>query len=260
MTALRFLLVASAAGFALTPAVRAADEAKPGGECILNAFATKLGLDADQKTRIQRIHTDFEQRAAPVCQQIMKLHVDHTQAVLQILSPEQKLQLPVVMKEERHKMLDQAATKLELTEDQKKQAVKICDETAAKFKSFAESEDGKRPEKFQAFKNERLEAFCAILTDDQRVKLPALLQEEMQAGRTPSAKSEIRKAMADKLGLDADQQQRLDKASDEFAGKIDEQKATIRKMCKEKRDSIEKVLKEDQKLKFRQFVRASGDE
>jgi Spy/CpxP family protein refolding chaperone len=260
MNCLRTLFVAGIATAVLVPSggTAVADDAKQ-GECILNAFATKLGLNEDQKTQLRRIHDDFEKRAEPTCRQIMKLHVDHHHAVLQILSPEQKQQLPDVMKAERDRMLDAVAKKFELTEEQKKQAAKLCDETAAKFKTLAEGDDPKRPEAFKAFKNERFEAFCAILTDDQRVKLPALIQEEMQNGRTPGSKSDLRNAMVEKLKLDAEQQQRLDKTCDEFAGKIDEQKATIRKMCKEKNETVAKVLTEEQKVKFEQYVKAAGD-
>ena len=121
-------------------------------------------------------------------------------------------------------------------------------------------EEGKRSEKFQAVKNEQFEAFCGILTDDQRVKLPALIQEEMQSGRTPTVKSEIRNAIAEKLKLTEDQKTRLAKVCEDFATKIDDQKTLMRDVCKQKQVATEKILTEDQKVKFQQYMKATGDQ
>jgi len=260
MFRLRVPLVALLVTGALATAARVvADDAKPKSQCILNAFAAKLDLTADQKQDIQKAQAEFEQKSAPVCERMWKLHCDHHQAVLEILSPEQKKELPGVIKAERNKMLEHFATKLSLTEDQKKQAGTLCDEYAAKYQDLAGQDEGKRAGKFQTLKSEQFEAFCGILTDDQRVKLPALIQEELQAGRTPSSKSEIRNTMAEKLSLNEDQKQRLDKVCDEFAAKIDEQKTQIRALCKDKHAAMEKVLSDAQKVKFQEYVKSTGD-
>lgn len=261
MPCFRLALVALLASATLTAGSRlAADDAKPKGNCIIDAFASKLGITPEQKTEIQKVYADSEQKTAPVCERIWKLHGEHNQAVLQILTPDQKADLPAVMKAERAKMLKHFATKLELTEDQKKQVMKICDESAVKFEQLADVVEGKRSEKFQALKKEQFEAFCQILSDDQRVKLPALIQEEMQSGRTPSTKSELRHAIAEKLKLTEDQKTRLDKVCDDFATKIDEQKTQMRAVCKEKQAATEKILTEEQKVKFLQYMKATGDQ
>ena len=261
MSCFRLALVALLASATLTAASRlVADDAKPKGNCIIDAFAAKLGITPEQKVEIQKVYADSEQKAAPVCERLWKLHAEHHQAVLQILSEEQKAELPALMKAERVKMIEHFATKLDLTEDQKKQALKVCEETTAKFKQLADVEEGKRSERFQAVKNEQFEAFCQILTDDQRVQLPALIREEMQSGRTPTAKSELRNAIAEKLKLSDDQKTRLDKVCDDFATKIDEQKTQIRQVCKDKQAATEKILTEEQKVKYQKYMKASGDQ
>lgn len=260
MSCFRFAIASLFASVIMTPTVAfTADDAKPKAQCILNAFAAKLGLTAEQKVDIEKAQADFEKKSAPVCETMFKLHIEHHQAVLQTLSPEQKAELPAIMKAEREKMLQHFATKLELTEEQKKKAQNLCDVYTAKYKELAEQEESKRAGQFQIVKNQQFEAFCEILTDDQRVKLPALIQEEMQAGRTPSAKSEFRKAMNDKLNLTDTQKEQLDKVCDEFAKKIDDQKALIRGLCKEKHIAMEKVLTDTQKVKFQEYVKTAAD-
>jgi len=260
MSCFRLAVVALLATATLTAGRLAADDAKAKGNCIINAFATKLGMTPEQKTEIQKVHAMTEQKAAPICEQIFKLHSEHQQAVLQILSPEQKAELPAVMKAEKMKMLQGVAMKLELTEDQKKQAMKLCDEASAKFEELAKMEEGKRSERFQTLKNEQFEAFCQILTDDQRVKLPVLIHEEMQSGRTPTAKSDIRNAIVEKLKLTEDQTTRLDKVCTDFATKIDEQKMAVRTIFKDKQTAMEKILTDEQKVKFQQIVKSTGDQ
>lgn len=261
MSCFRLTIVALLATASLPAAGRlAADVNKPKGNCIVDAFAAKLGMTPEQKQELQKVSADSEQKAAPVCERIWKLHCEHHQAVLQILSPDQKAELPAVMKAEKAKMQKHFATKLELSEEQKKQAAKICDESTAKFEQLADVEESKRSEKFQAVKNEQFEAFCQILTEDQRVKLPALMQEEMQSGRTPSAKSEIRNAIVEKLKLTDDQATRLDKVCTDFATKIDEQKTQMRQVCKDKQVAMEKILTDEQKVKFQQIMKSTGDQ
>jgi len=236
----------------------AADEAKK-GQCVQNAFATKLGFTPEQKEQVAKICDESEQKFAPVCEKLWTLHCQHGQAVLQILTEEQRGKLPEVMKGERKKMLDQFATKLEFNDAQKKEAERICNDYAPKYQQLADQNDSKKGEKFQELKFAQLEEFCKILTDDQRVKLPMLIREEMQDGRTPSAKSEYRNNIAEQLGLNDDQKTRLDKVCDEFAPKIDEQKTQIRQLFKDKHAAISKILTEQQRTKFEEFVKADQE-
>src|SRR5579871_3102304 len=97
---------------ALTGLGRTGDD--PKNNCILNAFAARLGLTPAQKEQATKIHADFEQKAAPVCEKIWTLHCDHMQAVKQILTPEQRKAVPEVMNIERGKMLQTISTKLGL--------------------------------------------------------------------------------------------------------------------------------------------------
>jgi hypothetical protein len=39
-----------------------ADEAKPKGNCIVDAFATNLGITPEQKLEIQKVYADSEQK------------------------------------------------------------------------------------------------------------------------------------------------------------------------------------------------------
>lgn len=248
-------LIAVAFAFTTGAAIGAEEDR---GDSVLNAFATRLAFTPEQKEQAGKIHADFEQKSAPICEQMWKLHCEHHKAVLQILSAEQIAKLPDAMKEFKAKMFQEVATKLELNASQKTEAEKVCTEYGAKFQALGDGEDANKSEKFQELKRAQWQAFSRILTDDQRVKLPALIQEELQSGKTPTAKSEYRNTMAEKLSLTADQKTRLDKVCDEFAPKIDEQKAKFLTMCKEKQSAVEKILTETQRTKFLEYVKADA--
>lgn len=254
----RYSILALVAALFSVAAAQAADDAAGKNHCVLDAFAKKLEFTPEQKTQVAAIHEDAEKKLAPLCESIWLLHWTHHQNVLQILSAEQRNELPNIVKAERTRMLKQFSDKLALTDDQKAAVEKMCNEYGPKFQQL-DPKDPKVSEKFQSLKSEHFEAFCRILTDDQRVKLPALIQEELQAGRTPSSKSELRNAMVEKLGLTDDQKQRLDKVCDEYATKIEEQKTRIRDLCKEKQAAIEKVLTEPQRTRFRDYVKATNE-
>jgi len=247
-----------ALAFAFTGAAWAADDTKTRGQCVQNAFAAKLGFTPEQKEQVAKICSDYEQKAAPVYEKTWVLQNDHRHAVLQILSTEQRAKLPEVMKAEGAKILDHFTAKLQLTDAQRKEMERICTEYGPKYEQLADSKDSRKSEKFQELKTAHFEEMCKVLTDDQRVKLPALIQEEMLA-RTPSSKSEIRNAIVDRLGLDPEQKTRLDKVCDEFGTKIDEQKTQIRRICKDKHAAISKVLTEEQRVKFEEYVKVDSE-
>jgi hypothetical protein len=235
----------------------AREDANSKTNCFLNAFASRLGLTPAQKEQAAKIHSEFEQKAAPVCEKIWMIYCDHRQAVLQILSAEQRRELPQVVKSEQAKMLQTLSTKLGLNDQQMKEAEKICHENTEKIQELADHRDAKSSEKFLELKRANLEAFCKILTDDQRIKLPALVQEELVSGRTPSVKSEIHNMMVEKLKLNTDQTQRLDKVCEDFSAKMDREKEQLHQLWKEKIAAVEKILTPDQRKKFQDLVKAS---
>jgi hypothetical protein len=238
----------------------AADDSKTRNECMLNAFATKLSLNAEQKEQFAKICSESEVKAAPVCEKMWKIHCEHHEAMLQILSTEQRAKLPEVIKAERAKVLDNFTKKLELTAEQRKQAETICTDYEAKYPKHSDRNDPAKVKQYHELKAAQFEEFCKILTDDQRVKLPVLILEELQNGRTMTSKSEIRASLDEKLGLDAEQKTRCDKVCDLYAPKIDEQKAQMLQICKDTQAAIEKVLNETQRTKFQEFVKAGTDQ
>jgi hypothetical protein len=236
---------------------RAAEDPKDKNQCVLNAFAVHLGFTPTQKEQAAKIHSEFEQKAAPLCERIWTLYDEHRQAVMQILTPEQRKELPQVIKAVRLKMLETFSTKLGLNDRQKKQAEQICNEYAEKFQQLADHKDAKSSEKFVELKQANLEAFCHVLTDQQRVKLPALIQEELVSGPTPTAKSDMRTMVVEKLKLNTDQTRRLDKVCEDFSAKIDKEKGHLHQLWKEMTGSMEKVLTADQRKKFEELVKST---
>jgi Spy/CpxP family protein refolding chaperone len=63
----------------------------------------------------------------------------------------------------------------------------------------------------QALFREEMMAFARVLTPDQLVKLPAVLREELQQWRTPTAWREHLNAIAEELGLTREQKEQIKK-------------------------------------------------
>jgi Spy/CpxP family protein refolding chaperone len=244
---------------ALTASVAWAADDKAPGQCMRNAFAAKLSLNDEQKEQFAKICSESEAKAAPVCEKMWKIHCEHQEAMLQILSTGQRDKLPEVMNTERAKVLDHAAKKLELTAEQRKQAEKICTDYEAKYPKHGDRNDPAKVKQYHELKAAQFEEFCKILTDDQRVKLPVMILEELQNGRTMTAKSEFRASLDEKLGLDAEQKTRCDKVCDLYAPKIDEQKAQLLQICKDSQAAVDKILNDAQRTKFQEFVKAATD-
>lgn len=234
----------------------AAEDTKTRGQCVQNAIAARLEFTPEQKEQAAKICSEYEGKSAPVCEKLWTLQNNHRHAVLQILSTEQRAKLPEIVKAEGEKILDSFTTKLQLTDAQRKELEKICTEYGPKYEELADSKDTRKSEKFQDLRAAHFEAMCKVLNDDQRVKLPVLIQEEIQA-RTPSSKSDIRNAIVDRLGLDADQKARLDKVCDDFGPKIEEQKVQLWQLCKDKHAAISKILTEAQRVKFEEYAKVA---
>jgi Spy/CpxP family protein refolding chaperone len=225
--------------------------------CVLDAMAERLGITPAQKEQLDKIHSDFEQKAKPIYKQMWAQFREHKQAVNQILTADQRKELPQVMKSARLKMLESFETKLGLNEQQKKDAARICNDYTDKFNDLGDKSDDQAFEKFLALKQENMEAFCQILTPEQRVKLPGLIQEEFASGEASTSKNEFRNLLGEKLNLSTDQKQQFEKICNDFTSKIDKQKEQLQTLWQQKIAAVEKVLTADQQKKFRELIKTT---
>lgn len=64
----------------------------------LKAFADKLGLSAEQKEQVQKVHNEYEQKIEKLAEQLKQLHKDEHAAVEKVLTEEQRTKLRELLK------------------------------------------------------------------------------------------------------------------------------------------------------------------
>jgi Spy/CpxP family protein refolding chaperone len=238
-----------------------ADEAasKAKEHCILNAIAKKLGLSDQQRDQFRKIHDEFEAKAQPIQNELWKLRHEQHQAMKQVLTEQQRAELPNVIKMEMGNKLREIGDKLALTDDQRKQAEQLFNEYCTKFQDLDKEQGANVQGQFRALKHAEFEAFCGLLTDEQRVKLPGVLKEEMALWRSEDAQAKMRNEIAEKLNLTADQREKIEKICTEAGPKIEKQKTDLRQNWKDAHAAVAKVLTEEQRTKFLELTKEGGN-
>jgi hypothetical protein len=229
------------------------------GHCVLNALAQKLGLSDEQIKQVRHLHDAYDKKSEPLREEISKLRHEQHQAIKEVLTEQQRAEMPTVMHAEVKKALQEVASKLGLSEEQQQKAQKIAKEYQAKCDEVMKE---KTPDhaRMHALKIEGFEAFCGVLTDEQRVKLPGVLKEEMEIWHTPNAQGNLRSDIADRLQLSADQRKSIEKICSEFGPKIEKKKEQFRQIWKDEHAAVEKVLTEAQRTQFRELLKTSADQ
>jgi Spy/CpxP family protein refolding chaperone len=220
------------------------------GAQILNALATKLNLSDAQKDQIRKIHDEFEQKAQPARDELWKLRHERRDAIKQVLTPEQRAELSNAIKTQMQDQLKDIADKLGMTEAQRRQAQQLAKEYQEKFHALAQEKGANVLGRFRELRGEEHEAFCQLLTDDQRVKLPSVLKGEMDLGRDGMGSN-----VAVNLQLTGDQKKQINQIRDDYRAKIAKQKDELRQMWKDKHAAMAKVLNDSQREKFRELIK-----
>src|SRR3954447_24060505 len=107
------------------------------------SLAKNLGLEDKQKEQIQKICSDFDQKEEKVAQQLWTLCQQECDALMQVLTSEQRDKVPTVLKEEKAKELNKIATKLGLKDDQKQKLMQICEKHEQQFQELVKNKDEK---------------------------------------------------------------------------------------------------------------------
>ena len=246
-TALAILALA-AGGSLVADAPKPAEQPAKGHD-RLDAMAAKLGLNDQQKEQIRAIHTDFDKKTADLEHQLWTLHHDEHQAMSKVLTDDQRGKLPGILQAARNKELDEIATRLGLTDDQKKKLEAVREEHEKKFQELAaKGEEGRV--QFHELRHVFHEAIGKELTDDQRAKLPGILREEYTEWRDPEKRREHLKAVGDELGLNDDQRGQLKKIHEDFDQKTKEPLAQLKQAREDEHAAVNKILTDDQRQKL----------
>jgi Spy/CpxP family protein refolding chaperone len=224
----------------------------------LAALAGKLALTDKQKEEIRGIHKEFDGKADPIVHQLWALHRQEFEAVHKVLTDDQRAKLPMLMKAHMEKELKDIAAQLNLTDDQKQKIAKMREEYEKKYHDVAGQKGEAAHKQYRELRHQFFEEVAAVLTEEQRVKLPGVLHEEFHHWRDPAVRREFLKGLGAQLNLSADQKEQIKKIHGEYDAQITKLAAELKQAHKEEREAIEKVLTPDQKGKFQDLLKSRG--
>jgi len=239
--------------FALAATDRLAAEDEPKAKTgMMDALAKRLGLSDEQKAKVEKICSDYDAKEDAIANRIWTSHHDQFQAMNKELTEEQRAKLPEAMRAARHNMWANFNRMLGLSRDQQERMEKIHDEYASRFRKLTETKDVK-PADLRKLRYQELAALGRELTEEQRAKLPVILNEEAQRWHNPEFQQEQIKLFQDKLGLSDEQKERMKKIHEEYTSKSKEPNEEMRKLFKAKCDAMEGAMSEPQRTKLEEL-------
>ena len=225
----------------------------------LGMLADRLGLSEEQADKVKKIHQEFDEKEDPLEQKIASLHREEHQAMARVLTEEQRAKVPEAMKAAWQRVWARLDKKLGLTDEQAERVQKIHDEYGPKFHELAESKAAKGSD-YRRLRHQEFQAIRKELTEEQRAKLPGAVREEFHRYRGTEAREQALREAGEKLGLNEEQKEKLQKVREEYAPKVKEQVSELRKLHREEREAVEGVLSAEQKTKFQEMLKAHRGE
>jgi Spy/CpxP family protein refolding chaperone len=255
VTALTALALAAAPAF-----LNRANADQPGGKDRerLTAWASKLGLSADQQERIHKICTECAERAEPVEEQLWKLHHEAFDQVKGVLTPEQQEKLPSAIKNEIAKECRAMEDKLGLSEEQRQKVEKVREEYEPKFREVCSQATETARKQMRELRSEFFAGLRGVLNDDQKAKLFGVLRQEFHQWRDPVARQQHLEAIGEQLGVNAEQKTQIQKIRSEYEPKIERLATQLKDTFQEERASVEKVLTDEQRTKAQEMWKQIG--
>jgi Spy/CpxP family protein refolding chaperone len=235
------------------------------GEKLL-AAADRLELTADQRSKIREIYTSRAEKCKALRTERLALLQEELKALGTILTPEQREKmkewaedrveqikaagvagLPKFdgVRETLAERAESAAEKIGLTSEQRQQIIKTLSSHADRHAALkARCRDACE---------EEFKEIAAVLTPDQRPKAREYI--EMRVARAAAAKSVADRldAVADKLGLSADQRRKIEKVHSQFAAKYRELRSNRRELLQQEMKTIGAILTPEQRDMVKDF-------
>jgi Spy/CpxP family protein refolding chaperone len=233
----------------------------------LQSVAERLGLSQEQRDKIKETHRSFEARRQALRDQRRELHQSDLKSISDILTPNQRTQVddliddrvdaqkadegPVAWAEEAllhdsfaHKVRV-AAEKLGLTPEQRYQ---IKERLAGSVEKYREHRRARRELVEAEFK-----AVAEVLSPEQREKAHRYLEHRLVTASIIQSVSERLQAAADKLGLTAEQRQRIIDTYRNYDDKYEKLCDDRRELLKSELKSAGEILTPDQREKVRNY-------
>jgi Spy/CpxP family protein refolding chaperone len=268
------LAVISGMSLALTSALPAEEKAlRPEVQQLvqsvserLQAAADKLGLSDEQRAKIREIGASQSEQRNALRAERRSLLQDEMKALGAILTPEQREAIKELAEDKveqaqadgtpglprfagAHDTLAErahaAAEKLGLTSEQRRQIIQT-------LSSFADEHAVLRAKCRDACENE-FKAAAAVLTPEQRLKARQQFEDRIVMAAAARSVADRLDAVADKLGLNADQRQQIAKAHAEYAGKYQALRSQRRELMQEELKAVAAILTPEQREKVKDF-------
>lgn len=230
---------------ALTSGVFSASAADKKGDRT-EALAKRLSLNDQQTTEIRKIYADYEAKMEPIAGQLWSAHREARAEMSKMLTDEQRVKLPEVIKEERSRELQPISARLGLNEEQQAKVGKTVTDFEKKFCDLAAGKNGDDRKQFIELKHEMFAAVCQDLTDDQRIRLPLVLRDEFHRMTNTQVQNDHVKVIEAKLALSGEQKTQIAKLLADCNQKSEKPIAQLTEMCQEENKAIEKVLTKEQ--------------
>ena len=224
----------------------------------LEAVTQSLNLNDQQKTELQKVFTSFDQKVDPLDKQLWTLNFQEHQAVVQVLTPEQRAKLPEVIKPIKEKELNKIGAKLGLNDDQKQRIEKICEQYEPKFHELIQQQGQNVSQQFHQLRNQVFAAIHKELTTEQKAKLPGIFREEFEQWHNPAMQSQILQEVSQRLDLRPQQKDQIQRILADFNTKIDQPVTRLRQFHQEERSAVEQVLNEQQRARLREMMKGGG--
>ena len=232
----------------------------------LQAAADKLGLSDEQRAKIREIGSSQSEQRNALRAERRSLLQDEMKSLGTILTPEQR----EAIKEWAEDKVEQAKTdpapglprfsgsrdtlaeraqsaaeKLGLTSEQRKQMIQT-------LAGHAERHAALRARCREACEKE-FQAAAAVLTPEQRLKARDQFEDRIVVAAAARSVADRIDAVADKLGLSADQRQQIAKAHAQFAGKYQALRSERRELMQEELKTVAAILTPEQREKVKDF-------
>jgi len=241
-----------------------ADEARNATDGIqqqwLDAAGRLLTLTDQQKQEIRTIQADCKTKAEPLMKQVMALKHEEYHALTQSLNPEQAKKLPEVLRATWDREGQRMAAALGLNAEQKDRIAKIKEEYHPKCREQFAQKGANTPERLHELRGAFLAALAKELTDEQRVRLPFVLHEEMARMQDKTVREQITKEIAEGLGLNAEQKDQLHKIDQQAETKMEKLLADFKQLHQDEKARVEKVLTAKQREKLQELCSAKARE
>jgi Spy/CpxP family protein refolding chaperone len=233
----------------------------------LQAAADRLGLTQEQRDKISKIRDSDADQIKALRAERKALLQEELKAIGSILTDEQREKakelaedrpeqservagqgLPrfVAARATLAERLEAAADKLGLTAEQRKQIATTLSNYA---KQHAELK-----EKCRQVAEDEFKAVAVVLTPEQREKAHDAIEMRVLRAIAATSIADRLEALADKLGLSADQRRQVAQAHAQFAGQYGELRSDRRELLAQELKGIDAVLTPEQREKIKDFA------